>query len=194
MIKQSTGNQPLKKILWVTLLLLSGYWILETLIHMIFFSGNYSSRQLDPTTFLMRFLYAFMHPDPHEFYMRLLISIIILGYGAYLYRLIRQELSNQEHSALYDALTNIPNRKLLIDKIESTLKLSRRKSQPFALFHINPARMTPIRRLLSIVTKKSLLFFSFFQKKRSSQLSFDLVVVLFEYAPYFSCILVCSFI
>src|SRR3989338_2181597 len=54
--------------------------------------------------------------------------------------------------------------------------------------------MTPIRRLLSIVTKKSLLFFSFFQKKRSSQLSFDLVVVLFEYAPYFSCILVCSFI
>ncbi len=148
MIKQSTGNQPLKKILWITLLLLGGYWILETLIHMIFFSGNYSSRQLDPTTFLMRFLYAFMHPDPHEFYMRLLISIIILGCGAYLYRFIRQELSNQEHSALYDALTNIPNRKLLIDKIESTLKLSRRKSQPFALFHINPARMTEINNTL----------------------------------------------
>ncbi|OGT22658.1 MAG: hypothetical protein A3C55_05735 [Gammaproteobacteria bacterium RIFCSPHIGHO2_02_FULL_42_13] len=148
MIKKSTDDRSPIKILWITLLLSGSYWILEALIHTIFFPSNYQSHQLGQTTFLTRFLYEFLHPDSHEFYMHLLIPILMLGFGAYLYWLIRQQLSKQEHSALSDELTDLPNRKPLVDRIESTLKLSRRKFQPFALFHINPARMTEVNNTL----------------------------------------------
>ncbi len=42
-----------------------------------------------------------------------------------------------KHIALYDSLTNIPNRNLLYERIERTIKLSKRYSFSFAIFFID---------------------------------------------------------
>lgn len=71
----------------------------------------------------------------------------------------KQYIAELEHKALYDTLTDLPNRTLLLDRLEHALKIARRESSTLALFIVDIVRLREINDVMGhqngdIVIKK----------------------------------------
>jgi len=71
----------------------------------------------------------------------------------------KQYIEELEHKALYDTLTDLPNRSLLHDRLEHALKVARRESSTLAVFIVNIVRLREINDVMGyqngdIVIKK----------------------------------------
>lgn len=60
----------------------------------------------------------------------------------------KRYIAELEHKALYDALTDLPNRFLLQDKLEHALEIARRETSPLAVVMIDILRLHEINDLL----------------------------------------------
>ncbi|MFK5949398.1 MAG: EAL domain-containing protein [Methylococcales bacterium] len=60
----------------------------------------------------------------------------------------KRYIADLEHKALYDALTDLPNRTLLHDRLEHSLKVAHRETLPLAVLMIDVARLGEINDLL----------------------------------------------
>ena len=59
-----------------------------------------------------------------------------------------QIIEKLEHKALYDAMTELPNRSLLQDRLEHALKVARRETLPLAVVMVDLVRLREINDLL----------------------------------------------
>lgn len=60
----------------------------------------------------------------------------------------KRYIADLEHKALYDALTDLPNRALLHDRLEHSLKVAHRDTLPLAVLKVDVARLGEINDLL----------------------------------------------
>ncbi len=92
--------------------------------------------------------------DGSTFPLELAISEMVIGERRYFNAVVRDitELKRQtaalQHQALHDALTELPNRTLLSDRIRQSILLSRRNQQPLALLILDLDRFKEINDTL----------------------------------------------
>lgn len=92
--------------------------------------------------------------DGSTFPLELAVSEMIIGDRRYFNAVVRDitELKRQtaalQHQALHDALTELPNRTLLSDRIRQSILLSRRNQQPLALLVLDLDRFKEINDTL----------------------------------------------
>lgn len=60
----------------------------------------------------------------------------------------KRYIQELEHKALYDALTALPNRFLLLDRLKRALKIAKRETSPLAVLMINVQRLREINDVL----------------------------------------------
>ena len=60
----------------------------------------------------------------------------------------KRYIAELEHKALYDSLTDLPNRSLLMDRLEHALKLSRRDTTPLSVLLVDILRLQEINDIM----------------------------------------------
>jgi len=71
-------------------------------------------------------------------------TLIGLAIAAAVIRLTNKQTDLLRHQAMYDSLTNLPNRALFADRLEQAILLGRRDKQPFALIALDLNRFKEI--------------------------------------------------
>ncbi|MCF6766719.1 diguanylate cyclase [Thiotrichales bacterium 19S3-7] len=112
------------------------FWVLESLIDISFSLSEYIVSGT-------HYFKAFIYPEGHELYMRIIVISILLTFGIFVQLLINK----QRFIALHDPVTNAPNYKYVISELKKYFSYKQRSSYYIAVIKIN--RLSLIQRTLS---------------------------------------------